>query len=128
MNESNLTIGQVAEPAGVNTSAIRFYERNGVLPQPDRVGGQRRYTEQTVRQLEVIDIAKRAGFNLDEIKLLLNDTSGELRLRELAERKLPEVDAVIARAQTMREWLLKAQHCRCSSLELCALFARAEAA
>ena len=76
----------------------------------------------------MIDIAKRAGFNLDEIRLLVNDTSGELPLRELAQRKLPEVEALIARAEAMRNWLLKAQRCRCSSLELCALFARQEAA
>jgi len=128
VNDSSLTIGKVAQRAGINTSAIRFYERNGVLPEPERVGGQRRYDEETVRHLEVIDIAKRAGFNLDEIKLLLDDSSGEPKLRELADRKLPEVDALIARAQAMREWLLKAQQCRCSSLELCELFARAEVA
>jgi MerR family redox-sensitive transcriptional activator SoxR len=123
-----LTIGQVASRAGINSSAVRFYEREGVLPPAERVSGQRRYGEDTIRRLEVIDIAKRAGFNLDEIRLLVNDTSGELPLRELAQRKLPEVEALIARAEAMRDWLLKAQHCRCSSLELCALFARQEAA
>lgn len=55
-----------------------------MLPLPERVSGQRRYGEETVRRLEVIDIAKRAGFNLDEIRLLVSDT----RLRELAQRKL----------------------------------------
>lgn len=93
-----------------------------MLPLPERVSGQRRYGEETVRRLEVIDIAKRAGFNLDEIRLLVSDT----RLRELAQRKLPEVEALIARAEARRDWLLTAQDCRCSSLELCALFARQE--
>ena len=128
MKQPELTIGQVAARAGINSSAVRFYEREGVLPQPQRISGQRRYREETVRRLEVIDIAKRAGFNLGEIRLLLNDASGEMRLRELAHRKLPEVEALIARAEAMRDWLLKAQHCHCSSLELCALFARQEAA
>jgi MerR family transcriptional regulator, redox-sensitive transcriptional activator SoxR len=123
VDRRNLTIGQLAGRTGLNASAIRFYERNGVLPEPDRVSGQRRYGEETVRQLEVVDIAKRAGFNLDEIKLLLDDTSSEPALRLLAERKLPEVDALIARAEAMRAWLLMARECRCSSLELCALFA-----
>ena len=127
MSHPQLTIGQVAERAGINSSAVRFYERVGVLPEPPRVGGQRRYGEDTVRRLEVIDIAKRAGFNLDEIRLLVNDTSGDTRLRELAQRKLPEVEALIARAEAMRDWLLEAQDCRCSSLELCGLFARREA-
>ena len=124
MKQPALTIGQVASRAGINSSAVRFYERKGVLPLPERVSGQRRYGEETVRRLEVIDIAKRAGFTLDEIRLLVSDTSGETRLRELAQRKLPEVEALIARAEAMRGWLLKAQDCHCSSLELCALFAR----
>jgi MerR family redox-sensitive transcriptional activator SoxR len=128
MGQPKLTIGQVAEQAGVNSSAVRFYERVGVLPRPERVSGQRRYGEDTVRRLEVIDIAKRAGFSLEEIRLLLNDSSAETQLRALAQRKLPEVEALIARAEAMRGWLLKAQHCRCSSLELCALFSREEAA
>lgn len=128
MEEPQLTIGQVARRAGINTSAVRYYERVGVLPRPQRVGGQRRYGSETVRRLEVIDIAKRAGFDLGEIRLLLDDSSGEMPLRALAQRKLPEVDALIARAEAMRDWLSKAQHCRCSSLELCALFAGREAA
>ena len=112
----------MAQRAGLNASAIRFYEREGVLPAPERVSGQRRYGEDTLRRLEVIDIAKRAGFDLAEIRLLLDERSGENPLRDLAERKLPEVDALIARAEAMREWLLKARQCHCSSLELCELF------
>lgn len=122
-----LTIGQVARRAGVNSSAVRFYERVGVLPAPERISGQRRYGDETIRRLEVIDIAKRAGFNLEEIRLLLNDSSAETRLRALAHRKLPEVEALIAHAEAMREWLLMAQHCSCSSLDGCELFARQEA-
>ena len=123
MQQTELAIGQVADRAGINSSAIRFYERVGVLPRPERVSGQRRYGDDTVRRLEVIDIAKRAGFSLEEIRLLLDDSPGEVHLRDLAHRKLPEVEALIARAEAMRDWLLKARHCHCSSLELCALFA-----
>jgi MerR family redox-sensitive transcriptional activator SoxR len=114
-----LTIGQLAKEAGLNASAIRYYERNGLLPQPERRSGQRRYErEDTLRRLQVIDIAQRAGFSLDEIKRL--DDPGDLRA--LAERKLPDVEALIARAQAMRDWLVLARECECSSLELCALF------
>lgn len=132
MHVADLTIGQVADRVGVNASAIRFYEREGILPKPERTGGQRRYTDQTVRQLQVIDIAKRAGFTLDEIRLILDadgaDEPAYAQLRSLVGRKLSEVDALIARAQAMRQWLIKAQDCRCSSLELCDLFADAERA
>jgi MerR family redox-sensitive transcriptional activator SoxR len=120
------TIGQVADVAGVAASAIRYYERERLLPPPERVSGQRRYTDDTVRRLEVIAIAKRAGFSLGDIRLLL-DTSdagdpAHAQLRELAERKLPEVEALIARAEAMRRWLLAARRCSCSSLDLCGLF------
>jgi MerR family transcriptional regulator, redox-sensitive transcriptional activator SoxR len=128
VEEARLSIGQVAERAGLNASAIRYYERAGLLPEPERTGGQRRYTDETLRRLEVIDISKRAGFTLDEVRLLLatSDAGEPLhpRLRALAERKLPEVDALIARAEAMRAWLAKARECHCSSLELCALFER----
>jgi DNA-binding transcriptional MerR regulator len=124
--EPKLTIGQVADRAGLNASAIRYYEREGILPQPGRSSGQRRYTEEVVRRLQVIDIAKRAGFTLDEIRLILDaDAADDLahdELRALADRKISEVDALIARAEAMREWLTKARTCQCSSLELCDLF------
>lgn len=128
MSETTFTIGEVSTRAGINASAIRFYEREGVLPQPNRVAGQRRYSEETVRRLQVIAIAKRAGFNLDEVRLLLQDSAGGAQLSALARRKLPDVDALIARAEAMRDWLVKAQGCDCSSLELCDLFAEREAA
>lgn len=130
--QPTFTIGQIAQQASVAASAIRYYEREGLLPQPERTHGQRRYTQQTLRRLEVIGIAKRAGFTLDDVRLLLDASdAGEpshAQLRELAERKLPEVDALIARAQAMREWLVTAQRCTCSSLDLCGLFDRDAAA
>ncbi|MFN8108538.1 MAG: MerR family transcriptional regulator [Thermoleophilia bacterium] len=120
-----LTIGEVARQAGVNASAIRFYERVGVLPAPPRQSGQRRYTHETVRRLGVIDVAKRAGFSLDETRALLGadaDSAAHAALRELADRKLPEIDALIARAQAMRAWLLTARGCSCDTLDVCGLF------
>jgi len=114
-----LTIGQIAGRAGLNASAIRYYEREGLLPEPERTGGQRRYTEEALRRLQVIDIAKRAGFSLDEVRSLLDEPD---RARELAAHKLADVEALIARAEAMRAWLLRAQTCECSSFELCELF------
>jgi MerR family transcriptional regulator, redox-sensitive transcriptional activator SoxR len=121
---ATLTIGDVARRAGLNTSAIRYYESVGVLPEPERVAGQRRYTEETVRRLEVLDVAKRAGFTLDEARLLLadDDHPAHEQIRALAERKLPEVEALIARANAMRDWLTAATSCTCETLDVCALF------
>jgi MerR family transcriptional regulator, redox-sensitive transcriptional activator SoxR len=122
-----MTIGQLAQRFGLKTSAIRYYERVGVLPPPEREGGQRRYGPDAVRRLEVLEVAKRAGFTLDEARLLLQRTEAGSpafeALRELAARKLPDVEELIARAEAMRTWLLTATDCSCTSLDVCALFA-----
>jgi MerR family redox-sensitive transcriptional activator SoxR len=127
MNET-LTIGKLADRFGLNTSAIRYYERVGVLPEPARESGQRRYGPDAVRRLEVLEVAKRAGFTLDETRVLLRSAEAGApafeALRDLAARKLPEVEALITRAQEMRDWLLTATDCSCTSLDVCALFSR----
>jgi MerR family redox-sensitive transcriptional activator SoxR len=71
VNDATMTIGQLAQRFGLKTSAIRYYERVGVLPPPARESGQRRYGQDAVRRLEVLEVAKRAGFTLDEARLLL---------------------------------------------------------
>lgn len=130
--KSSLSIGEVAARAGLRTSAIRWYESVGVLPEPERVSGQRRYGPEVLERLAVIGTAQRAGLTLDEIRdLLAGADAGEPvgeRLRDLAERKLPEVEALIARAEAVRGWLLAAAECRCPTFEDCALFEPASAA
>jgi MerR family transcriptional regulator, redox-sensitive transcriptional activator SoxR len=126
VDEPTLTIGEVAARAGLNTSAIRYYERVGLLPEPERRGGQRRYFEVTVRRLGVIDVAKRAGFTLDDARVLLatgdNGAPAHEQVRQLAQRKLPEVATLIERAEAMRRWLTVASGCNCATLDVCALF------
>ena len=98
--KSTLTIGDVAARAGLRTSAIRYYESVGLLPEPDRDAGRRRYGEDVLQRLAVIDTAQRAGLSLDEIRLLLeaspDDRAATERLREVAERRLPELREAIA--------------------------------
>ena len=126
MLDATLTIGQVAKRAGLNVSAIRYYEAQGLLPEARRVSGQRRYSEDVFARLGVIDVAKRAGFSLDDVRTLLSSgDAGEpahAGLRQLAERKLPEVEELIDRAQAVRAWLKTATGCGCASLDACALF------
>ncbi|MGH2939154.1 MAG: MerR family transcriptional regulator [Solirubrobacterales bacterium] len=127
MTDTTLTIGEVAKLARINISAIRYYERNGLLPEAERVSGQRRFTADTVQRLGIIDVAKQAGFTLEEVGILLDSVDGGApaheQLRALATRKLPEVEALIERAQAMRNWLTMASACGCDSLESCDLFA-----
>jgi len=126
MSDELLTIGEVAKRVGLKTSAIRYYESVGVLPEPERQSGQRRYTADVVRRLGVIDVAKRAGFSLDEARALLatgeEGTPAHAQLRELAERKLPDIEALIEQAQAMHRWLSAATGCDCDTLDVCALF------
>src|SRR5262245_13762335 len=99
MPDDTLTIGALARRFDLNTSAIRYYERVGVLPAPARESGQRRYGPDAVRRLEVLDVAKRAGFSLDEARVLLQTaeagTPAHQALRALAARKLPEIEELI---------------------------------
>jgi MerR family redox-sensitive transcriptional activator SoxR len=122
-----LSIGEVARRTGKRPSSIRYYESIGLLPPPARVDGRRRYTEDVVRSLAVVDTAQRGGLALDEIKLLLDAAPGSAasieRLRGLAERKLPEVRALLERTQLVQRWLEAAARCECPSLDECGLFA-----
>jgi MerR family transcriptional regulator, redox-sensitive transcriptional activator SoxR len=117
-----LTIGQVAERAGVKPSHIRYYEEVGVLPQPERVSGQRRYREDVLHRLSIIDVAQRAGLSLDEIRELTGSPHVGERIRELADRKLPDIEALITRAQAVKHWLEVARACECETVDVCGLF------
>jgi MerR family redox-sensitive transcriptional activator SoxR len=121
-----LTIGEVAQRAGRAASSLRYYERIGLLPAAVRVNGRRHYRPDVLRTLAVIETAQRAGLNLDEVRLLLQSAPGDKaaieRLREVAERKLPELRATIERAELVRGWLEDAARCDCPSLDDCPLF------
>lgn len=121
-----LSIGQVVRASGKAASAIRYYEEIGLLPAPPRSGGRRRYRPEIVRTLAVVETAQRAGLSLEEIRLLLeaspDDSAAAERLREVAVRKLPELVALIERAELVRGWLEDAAHCICPTLDDCPLF------
>jgi MerR family transcriptional regulator, redox-sensitive transcriptional activator SoxR len=124
MHEPHMRIGEAARRAGVRVSLIRYYEEIGLLPEPERVSGQRRYDKAVLRRLAVIDVAQRAGLSLEEIRELVdhgNDPMND-RLRELAARRLPEIEALIERAQRVRTWLQTAIGCDCQAIDDCVLF------
>ena len=124
--EQLLTIGEIARRSGKAASTIRYYEEIGLIPAPARLEGRRRYQPETVRTLAVIETAQRAGLSLDEVHLLLeaspDDRESTERLRTVAERKLPELNDAIARAEIVRSWLEDAALCRCPTLDDCPLF------
>jgi len=118
-----MTIGEVARRTGLQASAIRYYEKIGLLPKTQRIGGQRRYETSVLNYLEVIDVARSAGFRIEEIRHLFHGfgkgTPAFRRWELLAQRKITEMDELIARAQKMKRLLEKADRCKCLDLEDC---------
>jgi MerR family transcriptional regulator, mercuric resistance operon regulatory protein len=90
----HLTIGTFAAEASVNVETVRYYQRRGLLAQPDRpAGGVRRYGQADVARVKFVKAAQMLGFTLDEIGTLLQLEDGTHcgDARELAERKLDDV-------------------------------------
>src|ERR1700744_6022984 len=121
---AQMAIGEVAERAGSSTPRTRYSESRGLLPEPERAAGQRRYDEEILRRLAIIDAAQRVGFTLHEIRDLLGsrDELAHERLRELALLKLPELDELIARATSVRRLLKMCSKCSCDSIDVCRMF------
>ncbi len=119
----NFEIGAIARKAGIQASAIRFYEQIGLLKAPDRLNGRRRYNADVLPQLRAIQVAQEAGFTLNEIGTLFSgfaeDTPISARWREMAARKMGEVAALISKAQRMKQVLEEGMRCGCVELEGC---------
>lgn len=120
-----LRSGQVAAAAGVNPQTLRYYERRGLVAEPDRtLGGHRLYPPGTVRLLRTIKTAQRLGFTLDEVAALLalsasnRGTAGGLRRH--AEAKLADVEQRIADLTVIRDTLREAVAAGCDDLAACA--------
>ena len=114
-----LAIGEVARRARLRTSAVRYYERLGLLPPPLRSSGRRRYDDGVFVRLEVIAFARECGFSLREIRQLFAGKPYSAALRGLASRKLLEMRRTIARLEAMRGLLKTALRCECLTLEQC---------
>lgn len=121
-----LRAGQVAEAVGVNVETLRYYERRGIIAEPDRSpGGHRLYPETTVITLRVIKAAQNLGFTLEEVAELLEagrhhhgrQPSG---LQARTEAKLAEIEQKIADLQVIRASLLAARDAGCDDLIQCA--------
>ena len=119
-----LTISEVARQVGLQPSAIRYYERIGILPPAQRISGQRRYDTTVLYRLAVIQWARQVGFTLEEIRQLFfgfrNVTRASERWQKLSRRKLVELDVLMDGIKTVRRLLEKMmQNCRCDTLEQC---------
>jgi len=114
-----LSIGQVAQRAGLRPSALRYYEQVGLLPAPRRVSGRRQYGEDILLRLTVIRFARDNGFTLTQIRTLFAGRPYSSRLRQLATAKIDELETAIEQARRMQGLLRTALRCRCLTLEEC---------
>ena len=116
--------GEVATLAGVGVESLRYYERRGLMPPPERtLGGHRVYSDDDVTRLRVIRAAARLGFTLSEIRELLAlgvHRHGDVDLHTRIEAKLGEVRSRIEDLRIVEASLAAALTAGCRDLEECA--------
>jgi len=122
-----LTIGELARRAGVATSALRFYEAEGLLAGSRSAGGHRQYPRHALRRVAFIRAAQAVGLSLPQIKAALatlpdSRTPTKADWAKLSASWAPLLDARIAALQQLRERLTGCIGCGCLSLKACALY------
>jgi MerR family redox-sensitive transcriptional activator SoxR len=122
--EPELGIGAVSERTGVATSALRFYEAEGLIHSTRTSGGQRRYARDTLRRVSFIRVAQQVGLTLDEIRDALHSlperrTPTEKDWQKLSRSWRPRLDAQIAMLERLRDRLDGCIGCGCLSLRSC---------
>jgi DNA-binding transcriptional MerR regulator len=119
-----MTIGELAALAHRKPSAIRFYEKTGLLPSPARKNGRRVYSPEAAHRVVLIGFAKDNGFSLPEIKLFLHGFPSSVpagdRWRKLATSKIQQLESSIAKARAMEQMLRSLMKCRCTTIDQCA--------
>lgn len=121
----DMAIGEIARRAGIQTSAIRYYESVGLLAPPRRTAnGRRRYDASVLQRLALIQLARQAGFHIADLQVLLTgfpaETPPSARWQRVATEKIAEMDALIARSQAVKVWLMDALQCQCEAIDDCA--------
>jgi MerR family redox-sensitive transcriptional activator SoxR len=119
-----LTISEVARRVGLQASAIRYYEKIGLLPRAPRISGQRRYDTTALYRLAIIQRARQLGFTLTEIRHLFfgfrEITRPSERWRTLSQRKVAELDQLMNGIKAVRGVLKKlTTKCQCDTLDQC---------
>ena len=114
-----MSIGEVARRMGLRPSAIRYYERLGLIAKAPRVSGRRQYDDHVLERLAMVRFAKHVGFSVAEIKVLLGGVQGRPpteRWHKLAAEKVAQVDEFLAHAQGIRKLLSETLVHQCPKL------------
>jgi MerR family transcriptional regulator, redox-sensitive transcriptional activator SoxR len=118
-----MKISEVARQAGIQPSTLRYYEEIGLLPQPQRVSGSRRYDESVLQRLAIIQTAQQAGFTLAEMRLLFDDilisSTPSMEWHDLVQRKLQELNVMLMNVQSMKNLLEDIMNCEAPQLAEC---------
>jgi MerR family redox-sensitive transcriptional activator SoxR len=122
--ETELTIGALSERTGVATSALRYYEAEGLIHASRSAGGQRRYHRDTLRRVSFVRVAQQVGLTLEEIRQALaslpdNRTPTQKDWAKLSASWRPRLDAQIAMMERLRDRLDGCIGCGCLSLSFC---------
>lgn len=120
---AKLTIGEVSRKTGLASSAIRYYEREGLIPRAPKEGGRRIYDPEILDRLAVIGVAKAAGLTIRETKRLLSGLGGQRPAAEawqqLTRDKLEEIEGRIKSLEQMKHVLEVLMICDCPTLDDC---------
>jgi MerR family redox-sensitive transcriptional activator SoxR len=130
---ASITIGELAQRTGIATSALRFYEQQGLIRSERTEGNQRRYNRATIRRVSVIRAAQSCGLSLDQIAAALeNLPKDRVPLKRDLERMSAawrrQLDERIAALQALSNELTSCIGCGCLSLQKCGLLNRQDAA
>lgn len=118
-----LSISEVSAASGLESSALRYYERVGLISPAARLSGRRHYDHAVLRRLAAIQLFQEVGFTIAEIAQLLAPDSSRKRWQLMATEKLCQIDEHLARVAAARELLVAAQECGCATLDSCGLLA-----
>jgi MerR family redox-sensitive transcriptional activator SoxR len=120
---AEMSIGQVAHEAGVRPSTVRYYESIGLLPEPQRRSGRRRYNPDVIHRLAIIHTAQQAGFSLDEMRILFDDLPASeyasAQWRTLVDDKLQQLAILMRNVLSMKALLEDIRSCADDELAEC---------
>ncbi|MHB8438752.1 MAG: redox-sensitive transcriptional activator SoxR [Acidimicrobiales bacterium] len=125
--EALLTIGEVAERTGLATSAIRFYERRGLVHATRTSSGQRRFRRDVLRRIAFVRVAQRVGLTLEEIAEALGELAADraptrAQWARMSRHWRGRLDERIALLEGLRDGLTSCIGCGCLSLRTCRLY------
>ena len=115
----SLKVGVLASGTGTSISTLRFYERTGLLEEPPRVSGQRRYPPEAAERVAMIRMWRRAGFSVTEIRTLLADRHRLDDWQNLVRTKIAELEAHVAQIERSRNELQHALFCHAEDWTTC---------